>query len=122
MCLYCFYNHDLCNSFSPFSDLLTRLRLWCDIFFIFYYCNLLDHIQFDAFCPRWLKEKKNLDIFVEPRVRIELLTESSFFNFIHTWKDGELPHSSTYENQSTSTTNIWFLIIFHFSFFSSNLF
>ncbi|GMH10314.1 hypothetical protein Nepgr_012155 [Nepenthes gracilis] len=36
---------------------------------------------------RWLKEHKKLDIFVEPRVRSELLTESSFFNFVHTWED-----------------------------------
>ncbi|KAL5567094.1 hypothetical protein UlMin_030258 [Ulmus minor] len=36
---------------------------------------------------RWLKEHKKLDIYVEPRVRVELLTESSDFNFVHTWKD-----------------------------------
>lgn len=36
---------------------------------------------------RWLKELKNLDIYVEPRVRSELLDESSWFNFVHTWKD-----------------------------------
>ncbi|KAF3452512.1 hypothetical protein FNV43_RR02945 [Rhamnella rubrinervis] len=36
---------------------------------------------------RWLKVQKKLDIYVEPRVRAELLTESSEFNFVHTWKD-----------------------------------
>ncbi|KAF8398351.1 hypothetical protein HHK36_017278 [Tetracentron sinense] len=38
---------------------------------------------------RWLKEQKKIDIFVEPRVRTELLTESSYFNFVQTWKDDE---------------------------------
>ncbi|KAL8262681.1 hypothetical protein R6Q59_024030 [Mikania micrantha] len=37
---------------------------------------------------RWLREKK-LNIYVEPRVRTELLTESSYYNFVQTWKDGE---------------------------------
>ncbi|EEF48919.1 NAD(H) kinase 1 isoform X2 [Ricinus communis] len=36
---------------------------------------------------RWLKEHKKLKIYVEPRVRSELLTESSYFNFVQTWKD-----------------------------------
>ncbi|KAK6925579.1 NAD kinase, partial [Dillenia turbinata] len=36
---------------------------------------------------RWLKEHRKLGIFVEPRVRNELLTESSYFNFIQTWKE-----------------------------------
>ncbi|GAB4835244.1 hypothetical protein Ancab_000153 [Ancistrocladus abbreviatus] len=36
---------------------------------------------------RWLREQKKLDIFVEPRVRSELLTESSYFDFVQTWKD-----------------------------------
>ncbi|TQE01839.1 hypothetical protein C1H46_012463 [Malus baccata] len=36
---------------------------------------------------RWLSEQKKLNIYVEPRVRAELLTESSYFNFVHTWKD-----------------------------------
>ncbi|XP_024025245.1 NAD(H) kinase 1 isoform X1 [Morus notabilis] len=41
----------------------------------------------------WLKEQKKLDIYVEPRVRTELLTESSDFNFVHTWKDdNEITH------------------------------
>nr|XP_043609641.1 NAD(H) kinase 1 [Erigeron canadensis] len=35
---------------------------------------------------RWLKEKK-LNIFVEPRVRAELVTESSYYNFVQTWND-----------------------------------
>ncbi|XP_021277860.1 NAD(H) kinase 1 isoform X1 [Herrania umbratica] len=40
---------------------------------------------------RWLKEKKKLNIYVEPRVRVELLTESSDFNYVQTWKDdGEI--------------------------------
>ncbi|MFS7906821.1 putative phosphotransferase with an alcohol group as acceptor [Helianthus anomalus] len=37
---------------------------------------------------RWLREKK-LNIYVEPRVRTELLTESSYYSFVQTWKDGE---------------------------------
>ncbi|XP_018507033.1 NAD(H) kinase 1 isoform X2 [Pyrus x bretschneideri] len=36
---------------------------------------------------RWLREQKKLNIYVEPRVRAELLTESSYFNFVRTWKD-----------------------------------
>ncbi|XP_059430290.1 NAD(H) kinase 1 [Corylus avellana] len=36
---------------------------------------------------RWLREQKKLDIYVESRVRAELLTESSYFNFVQTWKD-----------------------------------
>jgi hypothetical protein len=39
---------------------------------------------------RWLKDHKKLNIYVEPRVMGELLSESSYFNFVHTWKDGEL--------------------------------
>lgn len=33
-----------------------------------------------------MKEKK-LNIYVEPRVRTDLVTESPFFNFVQTWKD-----------------------------------
>ncbi|KAF5725471.1 ATP-NAD kinase family protein [Tripterygium wilfordii] len=36
---------------------------------------------------RWLKEHKRLNIFVEPRVRGELLAESSYFSFVQTWDD-----------------------------------
>ncbi|GLT82166.1 hypothetical protein SLE2022_005740 [Rubroshorea leprosula] len=36
---------------------------------------------------RWLKEHKKLNIYVEPRVRVDLLTESSYFNFVQTWKE-----------------------------------
>ncbi|KAK6119746.1 hypothetical protein DH2020_046516 [Rehmannia glutinosa] len=36
---------------------------------------------------RWLKEQKKLNIFVEPRVKSELLTESSCYNFVQTWLD-----------------------------------
>ncbi|KAL1808698.1 hypothetical protein ACET3Z_025688 [Daucus carota] len=38
---------------------------------------------------RWLKEQQKLNIFVEPRVKSELLTESSFYNFVQTWEDDE---------------------------------
>ncbi|KAG6632401.1 hypothetical protein CIPAW_13G156900 [Carya illinoinensis] len=38
---------------------------------------------------RWLREQKKLDIYVEPRVRVELLTGLSYFSFVQTWKDGE---------------------------------
>ncbi|XP_039128683.1 LOW QUALITY PROTEIN: probable NAD kinase 1, partial [Dioscorea cayenensis subsp. rotundata] len=36
---------------------------------------------------RWLKECKKIIVFVEPRVRTELLRESPYFNFVRTWKD-----------------------------------
>ncbi|GFP89425.1 NAD(H) kinase 1 [Phtheirospermum japonicum] len=36
---------------------------------------------------RWLKEQKKLNIFVEPRVKSELLAESSYFSFVQTWLD-----------------------------------
>ncbi|KAJ0978771.1 hypothetical protein J5N97_014245 [Dioscorea zingiberensis] len=38
---------------------------------------------------RWLKECKKIIVFVEPRVRTELLRETSYFNFLRTWKDDE---------------------------------
>nr|KYP68037.1 NAD(H) kinase 1 [Cajanus cajan] len=36
---------------------------------------------------RWLRQRKKLHIYVEPRVRVELLTESSYFNFVETWNN-----------------------------------
>ncbi|XP_047332912.1 NAD(H) kinase 1 [Impatiens glandulifera] len=39
---------------------------------------------------RWLKEMKKLNIFVEPRVKGELLEESPYFNFVQTWSDEEI--------------------------------
>lgn len=36
-----------------------------------------------------MKEQKNLNIFVEPRVRAELLSELSYYNFVQTWEDGK---------------------------------
>ncbi|KAI9075067.1 hypothetical protein K1719_042965 [Acacia pycnantha] len=36
---------------------------------------------------RWLREQKKLNIYVEPRVRKELLNESSYYSFVETWKD-----------------------------------
>ncbi|KAI3511383.1 hypothetical protein L1887_18536 [Cichorium endivia] len=38
---------------------------------------------------RWLREKK-LNIYVEPRVRTDLVTESPYFNFVQTWKHDEI--------------------------------
>ncbi|XP_054799362.1 NAD(H) kinase 1-like [Prosopis cineraria] len=38
---------------------------------------------------RWLREQKKINIYVEPRVRGELLKESSYFNFLESWKDEE---------------------------------
>ncbi|KAM6596597.1 hypothetical protein CsatA_007121 [Cannabis sativa] len=38
---------------------------------------------------RWLKDYKNLEIYVEPRVRKYLLEKSPYFEFVHTWKDGD---------------------------------
>ncbi|GFQ05268.1 NAD(H) kinase 1 [Phtheirospermum japonicum] len=36
---------------------------------------------------RWLKEQKNLNILVEPRVKAELLAESLYYTFVQTWID-----------------------------------
>lgn len=71
--------------------------IWCLTFACFCLCNSVIPILGEIFSlphsssliTRWLKVQKKLDIYVEPRVRAELLTESSEFNFIHTWKDGE---------------------------------
>jgi len=38
---------------------------------------------------RWLKEHKNINVFVEPRVSKELITEDSSYNFIQTWDNGK---------------------------------
>ncbi|KAK3026355.1 hypothetical protein RJ639_042652 [Escallonia herrerae] len=35
---------------------------------------------------RWLKEQRRLNIYVEPRVKLELLTESSYYSFVKTWQ------------------------------------
>ncbi|KAI6669579.1 hypothetical protein NL676_004464 [Syzygium grande] len=41
---------------------------------------------------RWLKDHNNLNIYVEPSVRSELLTDSSSFKFVQTWQDeSEIP-------------------------------
>ena len=29
-----------------------------------------------------------MNIFVEPRVKLELLSSSSFYSFVHTWEKG----------------------------------
>ncbi|KAJ6852289.1 putative NAD kinase 3 [Iris pallida] len=36
---------------------------------------------------RWLKEYKSINVFVEPRVKIELVTQGSYFSFVQTWED-----------------------------------
>ncbi|WOK96046.1 NAD kinase 3 [Canna indica] len=42
---------------------------------------------------RWLKNNKKIDIFVEPRVKTELLREASFFEFVQSWEyDEEIKH------------------------------
>eukprot|EP01018_Ginkgo_biloba_P030341 Gb_38664 [translate_table: standard] len=38
---------------------------------------------------RWLKEEKKVTIFVEPRVKEELLAESIYFNFVQAWEKDE---------------------------------
>ncbi|XP_078442768.1 NAD kinase 1 [Wolffia australiana] len=38
---------------------------------------------------RWLRYCKNINVFVEPRVRTELLEEGSEFNFLQTWENEE---------------------------------
>ncbi|MCO5611207.1 hypothetical protein L7F22_065457 [Adiantum nelumboides] len=38
---------------------------------------------------KWLKEDKGMDIFLEPRVKKELLAESSIYSFIQTWETDE---------------------------------
>jgi hypothetical protein len=45
--------------------------------------------RFQLFFHRWLKEHKNINVFVEPRVSKELLTEDSSYNFIQTWDNGK---------------------------------
>ena len=37
---------------------------------------------------RWLKEQRNINVVVEPRVKTELVTEVSYFSFVQTWEDG----------------------------------
>ncbi|KAG9457349.1 hypothetical protein H6P81_001857 [Aristolochia fimbriata] len=41
---------------------------------------------------RWLKHHMKIHVYVEPRVRAELLRESSDFNFIQTWQDDDEIH------------------------------
>ncbi|XP_047250374.1 probable NAD kinase 1 isoform X2 [Capsicum annuum] len=53
---------------------------------------------------RWLKEQKSLNIFVEPRVRTELLTESSYYQFVQTWENG----SVNVQRSSSSCCPIFF--------------
>lgn len=36
---------------------------------------------------RWLRQHKKLQVYVEPRVQVDLLEESSYFNFVETWSD-----------------------------------
>lgn len=38
---------------------------------------------------RWLKQNRRIDVFVEPRVKSELLMDSSDFSFLQTWEDDE---------------------------------
>ncbi|KAI9074865.1 hypothetical protein K1719_043173 [Acacia pycnantha] len=38
---------------------------------------------------RWLRDQKKLDIYVEPRVRGELMKGSSCFDFLESWEDDE---------------------------------
>ncbi|MQL77885.1 hypothetical protein Taro_010307 [Colocasia esculenta] len=42
---------------------------------------------------RWLKDHRKMDVYVEPRVRAELLMEGSEFSFVQTWEhDEEISH------------------------------
>lgn len=45
--------------------------------------------MFQLFFYRWLKEHKNINVFVEPRVSKELLTEDSYYDFVQTWDNGK---------------------------------
>ncbi|XP_044504689.1 NAD(H) kinase 1-like isoform X3 [Mangifera indica] len=36
---------------------------------------------------RWLREQRKVNIYVEPRVKAELLVESADLNYVQTWKD-----------------------------------
>lgn len=38
---------------------------------------------------KWLKEEKNMSIFVEPRVKKELLAEGVFYRFVQSWETDE---------------------------------
>jgi len=44
---------------------------------------------------RWLKEEKKVNIFVESRVKEELLEESQYYNFVQTWEKDEVLHLHT---------------------------
>lgn len=48
--------------------------------------------QVQALCKeivKWLKEDKGMDIFVEPRVKKELLAEGAFYSFVQAWETDE---------------------------------
>lgn len=64
---------------------MNSITYMAEYMMIFFF-PLTDHL---FILSRWLKELKKLDVYVEPRVRTELLTESSDFNYVHTWKDGK---------------------------------
>lgn len=70
---------------------MIRKNAQWDLFLI--YLNLVSALYpfFKPRCilfPRWLKEQKKLNICVEPRVKNELLAESSYYGFVQTWLDG----------------------------------
>ncbi|AQK98114.1 NAD(H) kinase 1 [Zea mays] len=46
-------------------------------------------LGFELFFCRWLREYKNVNIFVDPRVSKELLTEDSYYNFVQTWDNDD---------------------------------
>lgn len=49
-----------------------------------------------------MREHKGLHIYVEPRVKNELLTESDYYNFVQTWKRGECERLLLYYRLITS--------------------
>ncbi|PWZ08699.1 putative NAD kinase 1 [Zea mays] len=47
---------------------------------------------------RWLREYKNVNIFVDPRVSKELLTEDSYYNFVQTWDNASEHYRELLDN------------------------
>lgn len=94
LCYLSFYCYSYHSTLSlSLSDLVVWYRFLSKIFgqiilFAFSFSFFFFHFLLLLFA-RWLREQKKLDIYVEPRVQVDLLTESSYFNFVQTWKDGE---------------------------------
>lgn len=54
--------------------------------------------SFEFSVDRWLREQRKVNIYVEPRVKAELLVESADLNYVQTWKDGKQWNVYVYHN------------------------